>query len=446
MIRISRVLITIILLLLHFLGQAQAFTQYTEEMVLSIAVDGIKFKEDFDVLHENLLHAGFMRTQFIKPRTYKYQRDIVNAAGKKGKYLVQVRLHKDATVERIIFTIPYSDTLTTNFETLRINAHFQNNDLCKSGRNPLVACKVEFIENGHTLKFIANLYGKKRHYRLVRANEAPTGGGGGEGEEGQAANSPPTEDTAESGAAASTSQAEAEPSDESDTIADLLAQAQQEQSTHETNQSGGGEEDSSDEGVEGSDAPEESDQGESSQGESLLDMAQSGDAQAQYELAMQHEALSTNSTSHAQAAMEYYEMASEQGHAGAQFRLANMLAANEGITESVIELLEDSAENGNNAAAFMLGMQHLLGNATEQNDAEALQYFQQAAAQNYLPAMEALALMYEHGLGIEPDMQMANKLRADAAKIEAQQGDQVGMYGSSNFDIDLPTTSNVLPF
>ncbi|MFW8590944.1 tetratricopeptide repeat protein [Glaciecola sp. 2405UD65-10] len=464
------------LFLVHAGVPVQAYGQYTEEMVLSFSVDGITFKEDFNLLHKDLVKAGFEGGRPSNKLMHNYKRKTLNTAGKQSNYSVEVVLHKDGTVKRIVFNIPNNNALKTNLETLNINTHFQNNDLCKEGSNPRVLCELEFIENGHILKFIAQLFGKKRRYRLVRADEALTGGGG--SDQGQTSNDDTPPETPPQGTGAvSTSQSqtpeeeellETEPSgnsepqtDESssnepsssapspdqlsDAIADLFTQAQLEQL--DGNMEGDAQDSVEGSGQENSqEMPNEGEQGEGSQGESLLEMAQNGDAQAQFELAMQHESLSTNSASHAQAAMDYYEMAAEQGHAGAQFQLANMLAANEGMTDQVFDLLEEAAANNHAGAAFMLGMQHLLGNATEQNDGEALQYFQQAATQNYVPAMEALALMYEHGLGVEPNIQMANKLRADAAKIEAQEGDQEGMYGNSNFDIDLPITSNVLPF
>jgi len=184
----------------------------------------------------------------------------------------------------------------------------------------------------------------------------------------------------------------------------------------------------------------------------ILQEAQAGQAQAQYEVALHYDAVQADYP----AAVSWYQRAAEQGHVQAQFNLAQFYRLGEGVeqnSELALSWLLQAAEVGNDPQAqFMLGDIYRYGEgvvanrfeafrwyilAAEQtlpeaeyiiglwlaegigapeDDAAALRWLRKAAAQGHAGGMFALAGMYENAQGIAPDLALAYYWYALAAQ------------------------------
>lgn len=86
---------------------------------------------------------------------------------------------------------------------------------------------------------------------------------------------------------------------------------------------------------------------------------------------------------HEQAAREYAALAAK-GHVSAQFNLANMYRAGEGVErnpELAARWFRAAAEQGHAGAQNALGVLYAMGQGVEQSDVEAYAWFNVAAAQ-----------------------------------------------------------------
>ncbi len=99
------------------------------------------------------------------------------------------------------------------------------------------------------------------------------------------------------------------------------------------------------------------------------------------------------------SAISWYRKAAEQGHVGAQVRLARILDYSEENAEAVM-WYQRAADQGDPEAQFELAGQYASGDAVERNLDKALELFQQAADRDYVPAIRVLAMAYESG-GLE---------------------------------------------
>jgi len=159
------------------------------------------------------------------------------------------------------------------------------------------------------------------------------------------------------------------------------------------------------------------------------------------------------------AAAAYFRQAAEQGHAQAQYQLAEMClrgqygdrtncipwflkAADQGVPEAQAELvnlhrvypddpllksadlmaqLRQSAEDGNTDAQFQMAKRYQTGTGVPQNPAEAFKWMQKAAQGNQTPgsgsidAVYELGLMYASGQGVETNKTKALSLLLEAA-------------------------------
>ncbi|MGO9483924.1 MAG: hypothetical protein ACLPX9_04990 [Rhodomicrobium sp.] len=118
------------------------------------------------------------------------------------------------------------------------------------------------------------------------------------------------------------------------------------------------------------------------------------------------------------AAARWFAKAAAQGHNEAQFMLASMYERGAGVEKDeakAIELYRQAASAGQVRAMHNLGAM-LLKNATAQSYREAAAWFEQAAAKGFADSQYNLALLYEHGLGIEQDLLRAYQWYVEAAK------------------------------
>ena len=138
-----------------------------------------------------------------------------------------------------------------------------------------------------------------------------------------------------------------------------------------------------------------------------LDVAESGDAEAQFGLGLKYSSDSEDSRDLVRAA-GWYRRAAEQGHALAQFNLGVMLADGQGIEQDADAALawnQRAAEHGDPGAQFALGMrchrrsaQHHAQDRRESR-VEAYKWFHLAADQGYFgsdAACERLTLDMSH--------------------------------------------------
>jgi len=118
-------------------------------------------------------------------------------------------------------------------------------------------------------------------------------------------------------------------------------------------------------------------------------------------------------------AARWFAKAAGQGHIEAQFMLASMLERGAGVAKDeakAVALYRQAATSGHVQAMHNLGTL-LLKNETAQSYREAASWFERAAEAGLADSQYNLALLYEHGLGIEQDLWRAYQWYIRAAKL-----------------------------
>ena len=186
--------------------------------------------------------------------------------------------------------------------------------------------------------------------------------------------------------------------------------------------------------------------------------ARNGHANAQYETAKRLETRYDRSPDDLLQAVHWYKLAAENGHSEAQNKLATFYETGTGIradvkkacywakksaaqnhpagigllgryeTEGIggkadvahgLELIGKAAGAGDPATQFLLGEYYHTGRFLARNDEQAVIWYQEAAGQNYLPAMKKLADILETGSsGISPDKKAAAVWRKKISRID----------------------------
>ncbi len=103
----------------------------------------------------------------------------------------------------------------------------------------------------------------------------------------------------------------------------------------------------------------------------------------------------------------------ESGEAEAQYRLAVQYQAGLGVVQNPLQAyhwMREAAEQGHGLALHGLGIMYLYGECVEKDAGEAAIWLQRAADQGLAGSMAALAGMYEQGLGVERDPAKAEAL------------------------------------
>ena len=141
--------------------------------------------------------------------------------------------------------------------------------------------------------------------------------------------------------------------------------------------------------------------------EATIRSAESGDANAQYNLAKLYEAGNGVAKSRIKA-LKWYQQAATQGHVEAQYEFANALG--EGHPEAIFlmgEMYQDgadvqkniseaikrfrqAADKGHAEAQYVLGSIYAVGEGVEPDNAESIRWLKMAAAQNHMQAKEIL--------------------------------------------------------
>ena len=144
--------------------------------------------------------------------------------------------------------------------------------------------------------------------------------------------------------------------------------------------------------------------------------AEAGDAEAQFQLGQMY-ALGHGFKQNFNSALEWYEKAAAQGNAKARTALGLLYFYGVGVeenTEKAGEWFEKAAAQDNPIAQTFLG-----AIAYEAKDyATAMQWAEQAAAQNYAPAISSIGLLYERGDGVTQDFVEAKRWYERAANYK----------------------------
>lgn len=119
-------------------------------------------------------------------------------------------------------------------------------------------------------------------------------------------------------------------------------------------------------------------------------------------------------------AMGLLRKASDQNHAPAQARLADLLLL--GFEDQALGLYQKAADQGDPGGEFGLGRMYADGMGGLRSDpAKALEWYWKAERKNHAPAIDALARAYRHGsLGLPKDPDKARELEARAKELLQQ--------------------------
>ncbi len=118
-------------------------------------------------------------------------------------------------------------------------------------------------------------------------------------------------------------------------------------------------------------------------------------------------------------ALEILQRLAERGEPHAQYNLAAMYDAGNGVEENdetAVKWYAVAAEQGIISAAFNLGNMYREGEGVAQSYQDAVHWYQMAADKGDASAQYNLGAMYENGYGIERDMQQAADWYQKAAK------------------------------
>ena len=157
----------------------------------------------------------------------------------------------------------------------------------------------------------------------------------------------------------------------------------------------------------------------------LVERANRGDAQAQYDLAV-HFATRRSAGLASSEAVHWLRQAAEQGHVEAQSDLGLLYHRGAGVPQDAAEAarwLRRAAEQGHAASQADLGRLHYLGDGVPRDLARAAEWYHRAAEQGFAPAQFNLAGLYASGAGVSRDAAKAASLyrrAADRGLAEAQ--------------------------
>jgi cell wall assembly regulator SMI1 len=148
------------------------------------------------------------------------------------------------------------------------------------------------------------------------------------------------------------------------------------------------------------------------------------DADTQYKLGLYFENLIGYYRRHDDAA-HWYEIAAEQGHAEAQYRLGEYYRLGWGYAEGkdyrkLIYWHRKAAKQGHAEAQYSIGFCYYYGSGVKQDYEKALYWYTKAAEQGHTEARFCLWFSYKHGEGTERD----NEKAAYWLKLAADNGDE----------------------
>jgi TPR repeat protein len=137
----------------------------------------------------------------------------------------------------------------------------------------------------------------------------------------------------------------------------------------------------------------------------LRKQAESGDANAQFNVGAMYENGSGVRQDYAEAA-RWYRKAAELGDARAQYNLGIMNQNGWGVPQDYAEAVKwyrKAAKQGVASAQYNLGFMYLNGQGVPQDYAEAAKWYRKAAEQGDVDALRILGLAYYLGKGVPQD-------------------------------------------
>ena len=143
--------------------------------------------------------------------------------------------------------------------------------------------------------------------------------------------------------------------------------------------------------------------------DTLIQLAENGDVEAQYNLALIYYR-GDGIEEDKKEAFEWFEKAARQGDSDAQFYLAFSYMNGEGIEENKGEAFrwyKKSAERGNISAQNNLACCYDNGDGVEKDKEKAFKWFKKAAEQGDAVAQNNLGNCYDKGSGVEEDKEKA---------------------------------------
>ena len=124
-------------------------------------------------------------------------------------------------------------------------------------------------------------------------------------------------------------------------------------------------------------------------------------------------------------AIRLFRPIAEQGHANAQFNLAQMYRNGQGVTQdyaAAVLWYRKAAEQGHADAQYNLGLMYATGQGVPQDYAAAVLWFRKAAEQGRANAQFNLGLMYRDGQGVTQDYVQAHMwFNLAAARFDASE-------------------------
>lgn len=151
--------------------------------------------------------------------------------------------------------------------------------------------------------------------------------------------------------------------------------------------------------------------------DSLLQQAQSGNAEAQFAVGF-HNIYRLRWTEDANKDytpwVQWLSLAMEQGHTGAITMLGECYSAGLGVPQDdneMMRLWKLAADQGNPMAQVLLAWRYLISN----NIGDAIKYYRMAADLGSVEALCSLADIYREGTSVEQDFQKAFSLYREAA-------------------------------
>jgi len=111
-------------------------------------------------------------------------------------------------------------------------------------------------------------------------------------------------------------------------------------------------------------------------------------------------------------ALQLLQPLAQSGESEAQYRVAVQYQAGLGVVPNPMQAfhwMREAAGQGHALALHGLGIMYLYGECVEKSEREAALWLQRAADQGLAGSMAALAELYAHGRGVEKD---ADKARA----------------------------------
>ncbi len=153
-------------------------------------------------------------------------------------------------------------------------------------------------------------------------------------------------------------------------------------------------------------------------------LAESGNARAQYALGALHRSGRGVGRSDAEAA-KWYERSAKQGFAAAQASLGSLYLTGRGVPQSDAEAakwLELAAAQGNANGQANFGLLHMQGRGVPKDEAQAVNWLRLAAGQGHAGGQAGLGMAYRAGRGVAQDDGAAVKW----LRLAAEQGNAIG--------------------